>query len=123
MYFYRYIYLLLISEAYYTAGTGGATTSRHSSLKPLSHCPEIDPGRENEGLHDVREFVGMPKISRSLRKLMLMEQKHNWGSYDGLRCVHEWPNLYTKILQSLANLEQCEACLIICPSGINFRTV
>ena len=63
-----------------------------------SHCTH-----KNEVLHDVWEFVGIPKISLSLPKLMLMQEKQNRGSYDGLRFAHEWPSAFTMFLRSLLN--------------------
>ena len=39
------------------------------------------------------EFCGMTKILQRLLKLKPMQEKHNQGSYDGLRCHHEWPDV------------------------------
>ena len=40
-------------------------------------------------------FFGMPKILPSLTKLLLKPEKLNRWSYDGFRCPHEWPDVYT----------------------------
>ena len=36
--------------------------------------------------------------AKDFTKLMLMHEKHNWVSYDGLRCPHKWPNVFTMLL-------------------------
>ena len=40
-------------------------------------------------------FFGMPKILPSLTKLLPKPEKLNRWSYDGFRCPHEWPDVYT----------------------------
>ena len=40
-------------------------------------------------------FFGMPKILPSLTKLLPKPEKLNRWSYDGFRCPHEWPIVYT----------------------------
>ena len=40
-------------------------------------------------------FFGMPKILPSLTKLLPKPEKLNRSSYDGFRCPHEWPDVYT----------------------------
>ena len=40
-------------------------------------------------------FFGMPKILPSLTKLLPKPEELNRWSYDGFRCPHEWPDVYT----------------------------
>ena len=40
-------------------------------------------------------FFGIPKILPSLTKLLPKPEKLNRWSYDGFRCPHEWPDVYT----------------------------
>ena len=43
----------------------------------------------------LRQFFCMPKILPSLTKLLPESEKLNRRSYDGLRCAHEWPDVFT----------------------------
>ncbi len=40
-------------------------------------------------------FFGMPKILPPLTKLLPKPEKLHRRSYDGLRCPHEWPDVFT----------------------------
>ena len=40
-------------------------------------------------------FFYMPKILAPLTKLLPEPEKVNRGPYDGLRCLHEWPDVFT----------------------------
>ena len=107
------------------------------SLKAMSHCPEIDPKwtHGNEVLHDLWEFFWQPKIPQRLSKLMLMQEKHNQGSYDGLRCPQECPNvlmilfftitseLLDSVRPTLRSPSNLKISLNVCSSGVNLRTV
>ena len=42
-----------------------------------------------------RQFFGMPKILQLLTKLVPEPEKLHRRSYDGLRCPHEWPDVFT----------------------------
>ena len=72
----------------------------------------------------LQESFGMPKISRRLLKLKLMQEKHNRGLNDGKWCLYKWPDVFLRcfmmVLRSPLNLK---ISLIAFPSGINFRTV
>ena len=42
-----------------------------------------------------REFFDMPTILAPLTKLLPEPEKVHRRSYDGLRCPHEWPDVFT----------------------------
>ena len=91
-------------------------------VKSVSHCPNVDsqwtieyvPWAAPSGiLLHAKDFAISPKIDPNAGEAQS-------GLYDGLQCAHKCPDVFMIISELLV---ECAACLIVCPSGINFRTV
>ena len=70
----------------------------HLWLKAASHCPEIVRRwtHKNEASHDLLGiFWHATYFCPPITNLKLELQKLNWWSYKGLRCPHEWPDVFT----------------------------
>ena len=102
-------------------------------FKAVSHCLEINLRwtHKNEASHVLWEVFLAAKVLRKVPKLMLMQEEHNWGSFDGLQYLREWPNVFTMFTLKLSNSvtpalqspPNLKISLIECPSGVNFGTV
>ena len=95
-----------------------------SAFKAASHCSDVDPRKSSASLSAIcwhaKDFAMTAEVDSDAGETQL-------GSHDGLRCTHECANVFNNVLQCSYNhfqtLEECDACLIVCASGINFGTV
>ena len=95
-------------------------------LKGAVTVPKCIPDGHTNMKHRMifKKFFWHPNISWRLPKLLLMQEKHNWWSYDGLGCHDEWSDGLTHFLRCFYShfwtWGQCEDYTTIIPKFENF---